>query len=73
MPAKRRKRDRNQLTLDFERVIVREREETLEEVLERCFPERELTEPEQIAELNRLFNSTKITPQNPITDEDVPF
>ena len=48
-------------------------EESLDAALDLCFPERELTEPERMRELNRLFQSTAITPENPITDADVPF
>lgn len=75
MPASRARRvSTNQLRLDFERVIVVPRAgESLEEALESTFPERDLTDPEKIAELNRLFHSTAITPENPITDADVPF
>lgn len=47
--------------------------ETLDAALDLCFPPRELTEAEKIGELNRLFQSTAITPENPITDADVPF
>lgn len=65
-----RKPDRKQLRLDFER-----REECFSDALEMTFPERELSDAEKIAELNRLeqLASSFITPANPITDADVPF